>query len=104
MNNIYVEDLPKSCAECPMTYQEHSFARLRCQFNGEHIEYECKLADCPLKPLTDRLAEERKRVCDTIYKIITSDEVWEDIRINWWLINGECFQLKEILDQIERGE
>lgn len=64
MNNIYVDELTKSCAECELNYQEHSFDHLRCTFTGEHCNQFKNM--CPLKPLNDRLAEERKKVVQEI--------------------------------------
>ena len=97
MNNIYVDELPKSCDECPMTYREHSFGRLRCQFNGECIEYEQKHPNCPLKPLSDRLEEERKKIVQEIRnKVKQAKLVYE------W--KGDEVHIEDILDQIERGK
>lgn len=71
MNNIYVDELPKDCSECPMCRS----GNLKLQRKGRYIEakqcvfgqYKYQTIDdeintCPLKPLTDRLAEERKKV------------------------------------------
>ena len=61
MNNIYVDELPKSCYECELNYQEHSWDAPRCKLTGEYCNQ-----TCPLKPLSDRLAEERKKVVQEI--------------------------------------
>lgn len=55
MNKIYVDELPKCCDECPCySYEEteDEFWEF-CSWCG----YEFSEETCPLKPLTDRLAE-----------------------------------------------
>lgn len=106
--NIYVDEMPKECWNCP------------CSQND--IEWNCGLDDgtnyyfldeidggaCPLHSLTDHdqqvCADERKKVCKQIYKIFTNESIWKEIKKYWWLNNGECKELKNILDQVEKGE
>ena len=101
MNNIYVDELPKSCQQCPY-YEINSYADIlgyktnshKCVLNGSVIT-----GDCPLKPLTDRLAEERKKVVQEIKKYI-EDKVYIN-ELNETFIDEDIYK---ILDQIERGE
>ncbi len=103
MNSIYVDELPKSCFECKCAFKAQ-----RQQVNefGSYME-DCmcctplhkwiveKHRDCPLKPLTDRLAEERKMMVQELKKMMPiffgkSEFDWEGFN--------------DYLDQIERGE
>ena len=61
MNNIYVDELPDDCLDCPCE-SEYYCNLLFCdigflQCNERHPK-------CPLLKLSDRLAEERKIVCN----------------------------------------
>lgn len=105
MNNIYVDELPQDCLDCPCESESY------CNLLYDYIpcsQTECRHPDCPLKPLTDRLAEERKRVVQEIRdKVllkqmnIDNDYDYEMGANNDWVI---CIEdLTEILDQIERG-
>ena len=101
MNNIYVDEFPENCWNCELGYQEHSFDGLRCKFNGEYCNQ--FKTSCPLKPLSDRLAEERKKVVQ---------EIGTQLGL---IIDGQkqvCCDgdmtgdknIMAVLDQIERGE
>ena len=64
---------------------------------------------CPLKPLTDRLAEERKKVVQEIREPIIKSLENGVARKNPKSSNTNLrdiilFQMLDILDQIERGE
>ena len=106
MNNIYVDEFPKSCEECSL----HRSGCLKIKKGARYIDAEtCVLGNfykfqeidneidtCPLKPLSDRLAEERKKVVSDIRnKIEQAKLVYE------W--KGDEVHIEEILDQIERG-
>jgi hypothetical protein len=65
MNNIYVETMPSACDECPCCNNDVDYGS--CCNLGAYDYAEChqtiyRHPNCPLKPLTDRLAEERKKV------------------------------------------
>lgn len=106
MNNIYVDELPKSCFECKCAFKAQ-----RQQVNefGSYME-DCmcciplhkwiveKHRDCPLKPLTDPLAEERKKVCDYLRKELNIRPNHPYISVD--LVSQENF-FQNILDQIE---
>ena len=101
MNNIYVDELPKSCKDCPcmnndgfggydcnLYYKKHKEI-LSCDYYADTIP-----KDCPLQPLSVALAEKRKKVVQDIREKLKSDiSIAEDY-----------FAVVKILDQIERGE
>lgn len=43
--------------------------------------------------------ETAKEFADIVYKALTDKQVW-NAKHNWWLQNGECFELKHLLKQI----
>jgi hypothetical protein len=99
MNNIYVDELPKSCGDC--SFCEKYGYYLYCSRLCKKLEYLDKEKECPLKPLTDRLAEERKKVVQEISGKGKKENVWN-------LTNNTSKEVliigTDILDQIERGE
>ena len=74
MNNIYVEKKPVCCKYC---YCSNKYFKefYTCNILGRQLQSseinEKRPKKCPLKPLTDRLAEERKKVCDQLKDYIT---------------------------------
>jgi hypothetical protein len=116
MNNIYVDELPKSCEECDFCEYfgkdahgkgQHEVA---CWFNG--FLTNALLGDiieakhCThLKSLTDRLTEERKKVVQEIKKLViesTCYDTEEEVRNQ--LYDMSAGEVLKILDQIEIGE
>lgn len=101
MNNIYVDELPKSCRGCLFQCYGSCLGG-RDILNGNPYTEICHLKrqkpiDCPLKTLSDRLAEERKKVVQEIRnKVEQAKFVYE------W--KGDEAHIQDILDQIERGE
>ena len=62
MNNIYVETVPENCNDCQLGYfYDCQYCFLRPDL-AEKDEWCEKEKHCKLLPLTDRLAEERKKV------------------------------------------
>ena len=122
MNNIYVDELPKSCSECEWFTPNHCdkggknfclLARMpfynteeeREKSRGQHKDNLSDF-DCPLKKLTDRLAEERKKIVQEI-KTLLKEYVDIDVDIDYKDCNYRTitdYGLKKILDQIKRGE
>ncbi len=104
MNNIYVDELPDCCGNCSLCCKDD--LGYWCQatiliYIDERFVAEKRLKSCPLKLLTDRLAEERKKVVQEIRKKLCRIE---DTLIN--LGNGKEDALNyfvKILDQIERN-
>ena len=52
------------------------------------------------KDLSDYTKQVRKEVCEEIYRVLTNEDVWRGLK-KWWLNNGECKELRQILDQIQ---
>ena len=69
---MYVDELPKSCSECPLTMvHKDSFTKkyvLCCRCINVNVDkcknYRTNL--CPLQSLTDYTKQVRKEVCDKI--------------------------------------
>ena len=129
MNNIYVEKMPKGateygCVNCP--YAE-VLGINHYIINGQtvvHRDCVCNLdktygfrqgeKHCPLKLLSDRLAEERKRVvqdlknwCDKNFNWVGDGTGYDGQEYNEMIgSNNTINKLRELLDQIEnkRGE
>lgn len=112
---IYVDELPKNCEKCPCYSYSEGFCNCECWYQkyGEikdvaeythlGLKENERPADCPLKPLTDRLAEERNKVVQ---------EIGQQLGL---IIDGQkqiCCDgdmtadktIMAVLDQIERGE
>lgn len=100
MDKIYIEgELPKCCLMCTLECPEEQ----RCVDGFTRDCENCDVSDrpktCPLKPLSEILAEERNRVMQKVLDIIDNkfndygwvEEKFKDIK-------------KYVLDQIERGE
>ena len=95
MNNIYVETIPENCLDCEFCSKRNYGCILMKKDVREYRD------ECPLNLLSDRLAEERKKVvCDIKEKLVdgTSCEILPtgDICISLDKINN-------VLDKIERG-
>ena len=104
MNNIYVDELPKSCNDCEFGYfYDCQYCTLRPDLASKNIWVE-KEKHCPLlsiKSLKQQVRDdERKKVCKQIYELFTNKEMWGEIR-DWWLHNDDCKKLKDVLKAIE---
>ena len=92
MNNIYVSEMPKCCEQCQINCSKKLKGKFSCLvtdcdgcIGGRH-------KNCPLKLLSDRLAEERKKVVQELREKLKADiSIAEDY-----------FAVVKILDQIER--
>lgn len=94
MNNIYVDELPKSCDGC--CFNNDSYC-VNNEYVIENYFTQTKHPNCPLKPLSDRLAEERKKVIHDIdCELYTKMVVYGD--------TPSYTDIHKILEQIERGE
>ena len=103
---VYVDELPKSCEECPMCRS----GKLKLQRKGRYVEaeqcvfgqYKFQTIDddidtCPLQPLADYTKQVRKKMCEDIRnKIEQAKLIYE------W--KGKETTIEDILDQIEKGE
>ena len=101
MNNIYVNELPTKGAcigGCPYAVTDTwvSYCPFQQEENGDHliVEEDCIKA-CPLKLITDRLAEERKKVVDLVRENYSKYDGYD---------NFDWLGFTEFLDQIEKEE
>lgn len=76
--------------------EENKLYSLNCEMASKDEDLK---DDCPLKPLSDRLAEERKKVVQEIKDKI-SDGLYQN-SYGETFIDGDIY---EILDQIENGD
>lgn len=108
---IYVDELPKKCKDCPFSYvgYAYDFDEVRfCKLHKDHCMhwialYNDKFNDCPLKLLTDRLAEERKKVIERIRDLaeIYTEPSAKGFDFDTYILTEE--NLNKILDKAERG-
>ena len=109
---IYVDELPKSCEECPMCRS----GKLKLQRKGRYVEAEqCvfgqykyqtmddEIYTCPLLLLTDYTKQVRKEVCEEIKSEIIKHHEWkyEDCYTNSDVIECVLDIIEENLDQIQ---
>ena len=102
---IFVSELPKSCKECRY-YEINSYADIlgyktnshKCVLNGSILT-----GDCPLKPLSDRLAEERKKVIERIRDLaeIYTEPSSKGFDFDTYILTEE--NLNKILDKAEKA-
>ena len=103
MNNIYVSELPKRCDSCV----GYGGASGRCKLLHKPA-FIIPPKDCPLKLLSTRLAEERKKVVQEIrdlagdYFEMPYCDACGNTDFNDVVLTGK--DLTEILDDVERGE
>lgn len=117
MNNIYVDELPKKGAcfnGCPYAVTDTwvYYCPFQQDENGDHliVEEDCIKA-CPLKLVTDRLAEERKKVvqeirnwCDKNFNWVGDRTGYDGQDYNEMIGSNKTInKLRESLDQIERN-
>ena len=109
MNNIYIEKTPETCEECSCCYYDDYAECYKCPLLLDNeINIYDKDSDCPLKPLTEALAEERKRVVQEIrdmagdYFEMPYCDACGNTDYNDVVLTGK--DLTEILDDVERGE
>ena len=111
MNNIYVETMPETCEKCPCYLNRDYYDDCKCNFTNNCVwVYALKFFDCseerhptcPLKPLSDRLAEERKKVEQEFKEKIIDGTSCEILPTGDICISLE--KINNVLDQIERGE
>jgi hypothetical protein len=99
MNNIYVDELPKNCKGCLLHNEDNGWCQVLICYTDDVP------SNCPLKPLTDRLAEERKKVVQEIREWCKESFDYTKLPNElgcWVAVNREEFF--NILDQIERGD
>ncbi len=112
---IYVETMPSDCDECPCCNSDVDYGAC-CNLGAYgYVDYyptTRKHPNCPLKSLKDALAEERKKVvqelkdwCDKNFNWVGDGTGYDGQDYNEMIgSNNTINKLREILDQIERGE
>ena len=113
MNNIYVDELPKNCEKCPCYsysegfcnceywYQKYGEIKDVAEYTHLGLKENERPADCPLKPLSDRIAEERKKVVQEIRERLTKYTLTNDDFI--FDTYYKAVDVEKVLDKIERG-
>lgn len=106
---VYVDELPKSCEECPMCRS----GKLKLQRKGRYVEAEqCvfgqykyqtiddEIDTCPLQSLTDYTKQVRKEVCEEI-----GEQLGLRIDGKWQVVCDGCMTgdktIMAVLDQIQ---
>lgn len=99
--NIYIEgELPDNCKTC----QYKSIGR--CVLSDENVfdymVYETSPKECPVKPLSVRLAEERKKLIERIRDLaeIYTEPSAKGFDFETYILTEE--NLNKILDKVER--
>ena len=103
MNNIYVDELPKSCDDCKFGYfYDCQYCTLRPDLMRKD-EWCEKEKHCKLLSLSDRLAEERKKVIERIRDMaeIYTEPSSKGFDFETYILTEE--NLNNILDKAERG-
>ena len=108
-NNIYVEgEFLNHCNDCPFydIETEVEFVGYEKNYHKCLVGGDIITGNCPLKPLSDRLAEERKKVVQEIREPIIKSLENGVVRKNPKSSNTNLrdiilFQMLDILDQIE---
>ena len=101
MNNIYVDELPKNCFECVFCDNHKGY----CDLQEVRILrfFQKRDIGCPLKLISDRLAEERKKVIERIRDLaeIYTEPSAKGFDFDTYILTEE--NLNKILDKAERG-
>lgn len=116
MNNIYVNKLPDCCVQCSLCCADYK-GELYCKQldetfkpNIEVVDYKKRKENCPLKLLSDRLTEERKKVVQEIRDWCDKNGIVVDTFFDHKTLkrieSRMCYvhEINKQLNQIERGE
>lgn len=97
---VYVDELPKSCRECPCcSEQDFAICSEYCEVLNEYIseivesEQELKPKTCPLHSLADYTKQVRKEVVDKVYAVL-EQAVPHDLCWSWAVIKKELDQIQ----------
>ena len=102
MNNIYVEgELLDNCKTCQ--YKSIGRCVLSDKNVFDYMVYETSPKECPVKPLSVRLKEERKKVIERIRELseIYTEHSSKGFDFDTYILTEE--NLNKILDKAERG-
>lgn len=108
---IYVKEMPKSCKECPCSFQDvatckwcNAYKKGKLTFISDDIYKEKRFEDCPLKLLKDHDKEFVAKVCEYI-KDRTYENVGYHICECGKKFDIECVDFEdlcEIIDKIQK--
>ena len=102
---VYVDELPKSCEECPL--RSYMCDAYWCSvYEGDTILFadEVKEANlCPLQPLTDHDKQVRKEVLEEIKSAIKEKLTYPDNRVDCPFDNGYPYEdtICSVLEQLQ---
>lgn len=99
MNNIYVDELPNRCDSCV----GYGGASGRCKLLHKPV-FITPPKDCPLKPLSDRLAEERKKVVQEVKQKIIEYTGFDEEYLSEHIFDVDAGCILKQIDKFERGE
>lgn len=102
MNKIYTDKIPETCNDCKLGYFfDTQYCFIRPDLIREGIDLE-KEKHCQLLSLQEHDKKVRQEICEKIYKVFTNGRMWSTMK-DWWLNNGQCKELKEVLNAVEQG-
>lgn len=107
MNNIYVDELPDYCGNCGFCCKDdlgYWCQAERLIYIADEIYNQKRLQSCPLKLLTEALAEERRKVVTEIKQVLDNKASYSTDADDDWLIQIKESSLYEILEQVERSD
>ena len=115
MNNIYVDELPKSCLFCPfcadikvnggmtrlLFCKAYKFNKWKLMKDIDKCFNKCEIKN-KFKPLSDRLAEERKKIIERIRDLaeIYTEPSAKGFDFETYILTEE--NLNKILDKVEK--
>jgi hypothetical protein len=101
MNNIYVDELPEDCLCCPC--ESEYFCNLLKTDIG-FLKWGETHKECPLKLITDRLAEERKKVVQEIKERLIKYTGFDEEYLKENIYDADMGCVLKQIDKFERGE
>ena len=93
MNNIYIDEVPDSCFYCDFFIKENYCCYLIQKDAREYRD------DCPLIPLSDRLAEERKSLVKEIRQDLANKLTYNINDLEKIMVI--CNKINSVLDKFE---
>ena len=110
MNNIYVDELPKRCNDCKfqvfIAYHKNGWEHKErfCSVMKNNYDCICSKENCPLKPLTDRLAEERRKVVQEIKQRLIEYTGFDEEYLQENIYDADMGCILKQIDKFERGD
>ena len=100
---VYVDELPKSCKDCPCFEYNEYWDKCYCSGRGEIEDKYKKRQDCHLLSLADYTKQVRKEVVQEIKSAIKEKLVYPDNRVDCPFSDGFAFEdtICDVIDQIQ---